>query len=212
MDDRELLTLSRTLLTSPARDVTYGSAQTSFFNLAVGGQVGVVSTSDDTLVWDTLRETVRSGPQSGKLAIRPDGRVYVAADSVDGLSVYDLAAGDANAPLTALTVFSVNDQSVPIIEFSPDGSLLAEARRGWVTLWDMRDPSSPRRVAEVAPHGRRPDRAGRPQRRSRRRFGQQRPAQRLGRARRRILAHRGPGAERDRGPAPRRGPRRHARC
>lgn len=145
-DDRELLTLARTLLTSPARDVTRGAEQTSFFNLAVGGQVGVVSTSDDTLVWDTLRETVRSAPQAATLAIRPDGRVYVAADDPDGLSVYDLATG-GDEPLSALTVFSVNDQSVPIIEFSPDGSLLAEARRGWVALWDMRDPAAPRRVA-----------------------------------------------------------------
>ena len=47
---------------------------------------------------------------------------------------------------TALTVFSANDQSVPLLAFSHDGSLLAEGRRSWVALWDMRDPSSPQRL------------------------------------------------------------------
>src|SRR5262249_30432609 len=45
------------------------------------------------------------------------------------------------------TVFSANDQSVPVLSFSPDGSLLAEGRRAWVALWDMRDPATPRRLA-----------------------------------------------------------------
>ena len=44
-------------------------------------------------------------------------------------------------------MFSANDQSVPVLAFSHDGSLLAEGRCSWVALWDMRDPSSPRRLA-----------------------------------------------------------------
>ena len=43
-------------------------------------------------------------------------------------------------------MFSANDQSVPLLAFSHDGSLLAEGRRSWVALWDMRDPSSPQRL------------------------------------------------------------------
>ncbi len=103
-----------------------------------------MTTGDQTLVWDTDHATVRTFPQSGAQAVRPDGRVYVAADDVDGLSVYDLASEGDNP--TALTVFSANDQSVPLLAFSHDGSLLAEGRRSWVALWDMRDPSSPQRL------------------------------------------------------------------
>jgi Novel STAND NTPase 1/TIR domain len=141
----ELLKLSRTLLRSPARDVTSGPGQTTFFALSVGGPVSAVTTGDDTLVWDTGRAKVRSLKQAAALAVRPDGRVYVAADDVDGLNVYDLAQ-DADEP-TPVTLFSSNDQSVPVVEFSPDGSLLAEARRAWVVLWDFRNPASPRRLA-----------------------------------------------------------------
>ena len=96
------------------------------------------------LVWDTDQATVRTFQQAGAQAVRPDGRVYVAADDVDGLSVYDLASGGDHP--TPLTVFSANDQSVPVLAFSPDGSLLAEGRRSWVTLWDLRNPSAPRQL------------------------------------------------------------------
>ncbi len=141
----ELRQLARTLLRSPARDVYRGSGQATFFQLAVGGPVSTVTTGDDTLVWDTDRASVRSYKQAGAQAVRPDGRVYVAADDVDGLSVYDLGSGGRSpAPLT---VFSSNDQSVPVLTFSPDGSLLAEGRRAWVALWDMRNPAEPRRLA-----------------------------------------------------------------
>ncbi len=140
----ELQKLSRSLLRSPARDVYRAPGQATFFQLGAGGGVAAVTTGDQTLVWDTDRATVRTFPQAGAQAVRPDGRVYVAADDVDGLSVYDLASeGD---PPTALTVFSVNDQSVPVLAFSHDGSLLAEGRHSWVALWDMRDPSSPQRL------------------------------------------------------------------
>ena len=143
--DRELLTLSRTLLRSPARDVYRAPGQATFFQLGVGGPVAAVTTGDETLLWDTDRETVRTFPQSGGQVVRPDGRVYVAADDADGLSVYDLTSeGDEPEPLT---VFSANDQAVPVLAFSHDGSLLAEGRRSWVVLWDMRDPSSPQELA-----------------------------------------------------------------
>ncbi len=142
--DRELRTLARTLLRSPARDVYRAPGEATFFNLGVGGPVGAVTTGDQTLVWDSESETSREFPQSGKLAVRPDGRVLVSADDVDGLSLYDLASG-SDEP-AALTVFSANDQSVPVLAFSHDGSLLAVGRRSWVTLWDLRDPSSPRRL------------------------------------------------------------------
>ena len=143
--DQELRALSRTLLRSPARDVFRETGQATFFELGVGGSVGTVTTGSSTLVWDTDGEVVRTFPQAGALVVRPDGRVYVAADDVDGLSVYDLAtAGDEPEPLT---VFSLNDQSVPVLAFSQDGALLAEARRSWVALWDLRDPAAPRRLA-----------------------------------------------------------------
>src|SRR5207342_2478991 len=118
----------------------------SFFQLAVGGPVSAVTTGDASLVWDTSDSAVRSFPQAAAEAVRPDGRVYVAADDAEGLSIYDLPAeqGDDPAPLTT---FSANDQSVPVLAFSPDGSLLAEGRHSWVALWDLRDPSSPRRLA-----------------------------------------------------------------
>ncbi len=140
----ELQELSRSLLRSPARDVYRAPGQATFFALGVGGGLGAVTTGDTTLVWDTDHATIRSFPQSGAHTVRPDGRVYVAADHVDGLSVYDLASEGDNP--TALTVFSANDQSVPVLAFSHDGSLLAEGRRSWVALWDMRDPSSPQRL------------------------------------------------------------------
>jgi WD40 repeat protein len=140
----ELQKLARTLLRSPARDVYRAPGQATFFQLGVGGSIGTVTTGDDTLVWDTDRATVRTFKQAGAQAVRPDGRVYVAADDVTGLSVYDLgAAGDQPTPLT---VFSANDQSVPVLAFSPDGSLLAEGRRSWVAIWDMRNPAEPRRL------------------------------------------------------------------
>ena len=143
-DAGELKQLARTLLRSPARDVYRAPGQATFFQLAVGGSIGTVTTGDDTLVWDTDQATVRTFKQAGAQAVRPDGRVYVAADDVDGLSVYDLASrGDHPAPLT---VFSANDQSVPVLAFSPDGSLLAEGRRTWVTLWDLRNPAAPRHL------------------------------------------------------------------
>ena len=140
----ELQKLSRSLLRSPARDVYRAPGQATFFQLGVGGGVGAVTTGDQTLVWDTDHATIRTFPQSGAHAVRPDGRVYVAADHVDGLSVYDLTSEGDNP--TALTVFSAHDQSVPVLAFSHDGSLLAEGRRSWVALWDMRDPSSPQRL------------------------------------------------------------------
>lgn len=143
-DAGELKQLARTLLRSPARDVYRAPGQATFFQLGVGGSIGTVTTGDDTLAWDTDRATVRTFKQAGAQAVRPDGRVYVAADDVDGLSVYDLAAG-GDQP-TPLTVFSANDQSVPVLAFSPDGSLLAEGRRSWVAIWDMRDPAAPRRL------------------------------------------------------------------
>lgn len=143
-DAGELRELARLLLRSPARDVYRAPGQATFFQLGVGGSIGTVTTGDDTLAWDTDRATVRSFKQAGALVVRPDGRVYVAADDVDGLSVYDLtAAGDPPVPLT---VFSANDQSVPVLAFSPDGSLMAEGRRSWVAIWDMRDPAAPRRL------------------------------------------------------------------
>ncbi|HRI98972.1 MAG TPA: WD40 repeat domain-containing protein, partial [Nocardioides sp.] len=143
--DRALLSLSRTLLRSPARDVYRAPGQETFFQLGVGGPVAAVTTGDDTVVWDIERETLRSFPQSGSQAVRSDGRVYVAADDPDGLSVYDLAT-EGDQP-DRLTVFSANDQSVPVLAFSHDGSLLAEGRRSWVALWDMRDPGAPQRLA-----------------------------------------------------------------
>jgi WD40 repeat protein len=144
-DAGQLEQLARTLLRSPARDVYRASGQATFFQLGVGGPVGTVTTGDDTLVWDTDRAAVRSFKQAGAQAVRPDGRVYVAADDVDGLSVYDLGSG-GDQP-TPLTVFSTNDGSVPVLTFSSDGSLLAEGRRSWVALWDMRNPAEPRRLA-----------------------------------------------------------------
>jgi WD40 repeat protein len=140
----ELQKLARSLLRSPARDVYRAPGQATFFQLGVGGGVAAVTTGDQTLVWDTDHATIRNFPQAGAQAVRPDGRVYVAADDVDGLSVYDLTSEGDNP--TALTVFSANDQSVPVLAFSHDGSLLAEGRRSWVTLWDMRDPSSPQQL------------------------------------------------------------------
>ena len=120
--------------------------QETFFQLALGGPVAAVTTTDDTLLWDTDRETVREYPQAAALAVRPDGRVYVAADDKDGLNVYDLASSAEGDP-TPIALFSVNDQSVPLLAFSHDGSLLAESRRSWVALWDLRDPAAPRRLA-----------------------------------------------------------------
>ena len=143
--DQVLRDLSRTLLRSPARDVFRATGQATFFELGVGGSVGTVTTGSNTLIWDTADESVRTFRQAGALVVRPDGRVYVGADDVDGLSVYDLAtSGDEPEPLT---VFSLNDQSVPVLAFSQDGALLAEARRSWVVLWDLRDPAAPRRLA-----------------------------------------------------------------
>ena len=46
-------------------------------------------------------------------------------------------------------MFSANDQSVPVLGFSHDGSLLAEGRRSWVALWDMQELSSPQRLGAV---------------------------------------------------------------
>jgi WD40 repeat protein len=139
----ELQKLARSLLRAPARDVYRAPGQATFFQLGVGGGVAAVTTGDETLVWDTDRATIRSFPQGGAQAVRPDGRIYVAADDADGLSVYDLTSeGDPSA----LAVFSANDQSVPVLAFSHDGSLLAEGRRSWVALWDMRDPASPQRL------------------------------------------------------------------
>ncbi|HET6939757.1 MAG TPA: WD40 repeat domain-containing protein, partial [Nocardioides sp.] len=144
-DAGEIKQLARTLLRSPARDVYRASGQATFFQLAVGGPMGTVTTGDDTLVWDTDRATVRSFKQAGAQAVRPDGRVYVAADAAAGVDVYDLGT-DGDRP-TPLALFSTNDQSVPVFSFSPDGSLLAEGRRSWVALWDMRNPAEPRRLA-----------------------------------------------------------------
>lgn len=143
--DGQLRDLARTLLRSPARDVYRAPGQETFFNLGVGGSTAVVTTSDASLVWDSDREVVREFPQSGQLTVRPDGRVLVAADNLDGLAVYDLADGGDGAP-EPLAVFSANDRSVPVLAFSPDGSLLAVARRAWVALWDLRDPSAPRQL------------------------------------------------------------------
>ncbi len=140
----ELQKLSRGLLRAPARDVYRAPGQATFFQVGVGGGVGAVTTGDKTIVWDTDHATVRTFPQAGAQAVRPDGRVYVAADDADGLSAYDLASeGDSPPPLD---VFSANDQSVPVLAFSHDGSLLAEGRRSWVALWDLRDPASPQRL------------------------------------------------------------------
>jgi WD40 repeat protein len=141
----ELQQLARTLLRSPARDVYRAPGQATFFQLGVGGPVATVTTGDNTVVWDTDRATVRSFKQAGAQAVRPDGRVYVAADDAHALSVYDLGSGgEEPAPIAQ---FSSNDQSVPVLTFSPDGSLLAEGRRSWVALWDMRNPAQPRRLA-----------------------------------------------------------------
>jgi hypothetical protein len=146
--DQDLRSLARTLLRSPARDVYSAEGQATFFQLGTGNGVAAVTTGDETVLWDTVRGTVRSFPQAGGLTVRPDGRVYVAADNAAGLSVYDLAAEDTGeGEPTPLTVFSNNDQSVPKLAFSPDGSLLVEGRRTWVRVWDMRDPASPATLA-----------------------------------------------------------------
>ena len=144
--DGELHTLARTLLRSPARDVYRAPGQATFFQLGAGGSVATVTTGDATLVWDADRATVRSFKQAGAQTVRPDGRIYVAADDVDGLNVYDLADGGGDQP-APLALFSANDQSVPVLSFSPDGALLVEGRKSWVNLWDMRDPASPRKLA-----------------------------------------------------------------
>jgi hypothetical protein len=143
---RELRDLARTLVRSPARDVMRAPGQATFFEMAAGGSVAAVTTTADTLLWDTDRGTVRSFPQAGALAVRPDGRIYVAADDKEGLNVYDLASTDEGEP-SPIALFSANDQSVPVLAFSHDGSMLAESRRSWVALWDMRDPAAPRRLA-----------------------------------------------------------------
>src|SRR4051794_24792383 len=144
-DAAELRQLARTLLRSPARDVYRAPGQSTFFQLGVGGASSTITTGDATVVWDTDRAAVRTFKQAAVAAIRPDGRVYVAADDIDGLSVYDLGSG-GDQP-TPLTVFSANDGSVPVLSFSPDGSLMAEGRGSWVALWDMRNPTEPRRLA-----------------------------------------------------------------
>ncbi len=144
-DAGALQKLARELLRSPARDVYRAPGQATFFQLGVGGSVGRGDHGrPDPGVGHRRGRTVRTFPQAGAQAVRPDGRVYVAADDADGLSVYDLTSEGDNP--TPLTVFSANDQSVPVLAFSPDGSLLAEGRRSWVALWDLRDPPSPRHL------------------------------------------------------------------
>jgi hypothetical protein len=143
--DHDLRTLARTLLRSPARDVYSGNGQATFFQLGAGDRTAVVTTGNETLVWDTDGAGTRSFPQAGGQAVRPDGRVYVAADNRNGYAVYDLAAGgDTPDPLTVFG--SYDPQVVPHLAFSADGSLLADARKDWVAVWDMRDPASPRRL------------------------------------------------------------------
>lgn len=144
-DDRDLNALARSLLRSPARDVYSARDQATFFELAVGGHTAAVTTGDATILWDTEGGGARTFPQAGAHAVRPDGRVYVAADNPQGYAVYDLDAGDDSTD--PLTVFgSYDPQVVPHLAFSPDGSLLVEARRRWVAVWDMRDPATPRRL------------------------------------------------------------------
>ena len=50
-------------------------------------------------------------------------------------------------------MFSANDQSVPMLAFSPDGSLLAEARRSWVGAVGPARPRRRRAAGHVARHG-----------------------------------------------------------
>ncbi|QIG44294.1 TIR domain-containing protein [Nocardioides anomalus] len=146
--DRELRTAARTLLRSPARDVYRSPEQDSFYNIGVGGSVGAVTTgAGRALVWDTATERVLDLPESGALAVRPDGRVLVSVDSKAGIHAYDLAADlPAGGTPTPLSTFSPDDGSVPVLAFSHDGSLLAVARTSWVTLWDLRDPAAPREL------------------------------------------------------------------
>ena len=143
----ELQKLSRTLLRSPARDVYRAPGQATFFQLGVGRRRRR-GDARATRPWSGTptarrsapsRRPVRSGGPAGRPGLRR-GRRRRRAERLRP------RRPRATTP-TALTVFSANDQSVPVLAFSHDGSLLAEGRRSWVALWDMRDPSSPRRLA-----------------------------------------------------------------
>ena len=161
-----------------------------------------MTTGDQTLVWDTDRATVRTFPQSGAQAVRPDGRVYVAADDVDGLSVYDLASEGDNP-----------DRAHRVQRQRPVGAAARvlprrlAAGRGAPLLGGALGHAGPVVAAaagRLAQQRRRPDRRRRARRRPGARRLERHPAGGLERARRRQLRDAGGGPHRHRGPAPQR--------
>ena len=100
---------------------------------------------DESTAPVVTRQLGRPGPTA--LAVRPDGRLIAVGDAADG-SVH-LRSASGTLPQVGVLPGDAARQ-VYALRFSPDGTLLAVGGASQdVTLWDVRSPARPRRLATL---------------------------------------------------------------
>lgn len=81
------------------------------------------------------------------VAMSPDGKAMAGAGTEHAVRLWDIS--NSAAPLAVIEDFT---DYIPMIQFSPNGRLLAVAMSGLVRLYDVTDPAHPRRLGEARGH------------------------------------------------------------
>ncbi|TDD90403.1 AAA family ATPase [Actinomadura rubrisoli] len=81
----------------------------------------------------------------------PDGRLLASGSDDGNTRVY--AVADPRRPVLRATL-PAKDGEVTAVAISPDGRLLAAGSERTISLWDLTEPASPRRLTQIPAHGR----------------------------------------------------------